>query len=286
MLDDLHRCLQEFSSHPGWPVKRWMIASTPLRMRLPSARRILGDLTRLGPFGKTDAVLLAYQLNDACRAANQRLRDIETCLGTLQDAKAPHAERTGCASEFPVIQNRLLAALSEIRRLIIQQFPGVPVERGTRGELKDELRGIERRLRDILDVYEENPGAMDSGLLSINDRAVDVRAAVIGAYRIMKTRVYAEDSRLRADHDVWTAFSEQRDEFAGFYRSALTALEIYREVLQTYSLVNRAAKPRPRRGDLKQIQQDKQVQVAERTRCIEAVGDFHSKFSAMLAILR
>jgi hypothetical protein len=137
----------------------------------------------------------------------------------------------------------------------------------------------------MLEVYEENPSAIDSGLLSTVGRAVDVRAAVTDAYRIMKTQVYAEDSPLRADHDVWAAFEEQKDEFIGFYKSALTALEIYREVLQTYSLVNTAAEPRPQRGDLKRIQQDKQVQVAERTRCIEAVGDFHGKFSAMLTIL-
>lgn len=150
----------------------------------------------------------------------------------------------------------------------------------------DKLCSIEQQLRAMLDVYEENPSAIDGGLLSNTDRAVDVRASVVDAYRIMKTQVYAEDSPLRADHDVWTAFSEQQDEFTGFYKSALTALEIYREVLQTYSLVNAAAKPRPKRGDLKQVRQDKQVQVAERTGCIEAVGDFYGKFSAMLTILR
>jgi hypothetical protein len=162
---------------------------------------------------------------------------------------------------------------------------GVRDQQAGLAELKNELRGIEERLRAMLDVYEENPSVIDSGLLSTTDRAVDVRAAVFDVYRTMKTRVYAEDSPLRADHDAWAAFIEQKDEFIGFYKSALTALEIYREVLQTYSLVNMAAEPRPLRGDLKQIQQDKQVQVAERTGCIESVGDFHGKFSAMLTIL-
>jgi hypothetical protein len=163
---------------------------------------------------------------------------------------------------------------------------GAGDQRAAPGELKDALRGMEERLRAMLEVYEENPSAIDSGLLSTTGRAVDVRAAVIDAYRVMKAQVYAEDSPLRADHDVWAAFEEQKDEFIGFYKSALIALEIYREVLQTYSLVNTAAEPRPQRGDLKRIQQDKQVQVAERTGCIEAVGDFHGKFSAMLTILR
>jgi hypothetical protein len=56
-------------------------------------------------------------------------------------------------------------------------------------------------------------------------------------------------------------------------------------MLQTYSLVNTAAGPRPQRGDLRRIQQDKQVQVAERSGGIDAVGDFHGKFSAMRTIL-
>ena len=155
-----------------------------------------------------------------------------------------------------------------------------------RGKLEDELRGLDEQLRGMLDEYEENPSAIDSGMLSVTRRAMDVQAAITDAYRIMKTRVYAEDSPLRTDHDLWSAFEEQKDEFIGFYKSALTALEIYREVLWTYSLVKTAAEPGPQRGDLKRIQQDKQIQVAERAGCIEAVSDFHGKFSAMLTILR
>ena len=128
-LDDLRRCLQEFTPSPGWPAKRWMIASTPFRMRLTSAHRSLGDLARLGPFGEQDAIRLAYQLNDACRAADQRMNDIEACLGALQDGEAQPAERTRRAGLFAVSQNRLLAALSEIRSLIVQRFPGVLIER-------------------------------------------------------------------------------------------------------------------------------------------------------------
>jgi hypothetical protein len=128
-LDDLRRCLQEFSPRPGWSAKRWMIASTPFRMRLTSAHRSLGELTRSGPFGEQDAIRLAFQLNDACRAAGQRMNDIEACLGTLQDTEAPPAERARQAGPFEVSQSRLLAALSEIQRLIIQRFPGALVER-------------------------------------------------------------------------------------------------------------------------------------------------------------
>jgi hypothetical protein len=128
-LDDLHRCLREFSPRPGWSAKRWMIASTPFRMRLTSAHRGLGELTTLGPFGEQDAIVLAFQLNDACRAAGQRMNDIEACLGTLQDTEAPPAERARRADQFVVSRSRLVAALSEIQRLIIQRFPSVLVER-------------------------------------------------------------------------------------------------------------------------------------------------------------
>ena len=70
-----------------------------------------------------------FQLNDACRAASQRLHDIEACLGMLQSAEAPPAERAREADQFASSRSGLLAALSEIRRLIIQRFPNVLVER-------------------------------------------------------------------------------------------------------------------------------------------------------------
>jgi hypothetical protein len=128
-LDDLRQCLQEFPPRPGWPPKRWMIASTPFRMRLTSAHRSLGDLARLGPFGEQDSIRLAYQLNDACRSAGLRMNDIEACLETLQDTQAPPAERARQAGLFAASRSRLLAALSEIQRLIIQRFPSALAER-------------------------------------------------------------------------------------------------------------------------------------------------------------
>jgi hypothetical protein len=127
-LDELHHCLQEFSPCPGWPAKRWMIASTPFRMRLAGANRSLSGLTRLSPFLEQDAIRSLFQLNDACRAANQRLHDIEVCLGTLQDVEASPTERARRADLFASSRSRLLAALSEIRRLILQWFPNAPVE--------------------------------------------------------------------------------------------------------------------------------------------------------------
>ena len=127
-LDELRHRLQEFSPRPGWPAKRWMIASTPFRMRLTGSNRSLGDLTRLNASGEQDASRAAFQLNDACRAASQRLHDIEACLGMLQSAEAQPAGRARETDLFATSRSGLLTALSEIRRLIVQRFPDVLVE--------------------------------------------------------------------------------------------------------------------------------------------------------------
>lgn len=127
-LDELRQRLQEFSPRPGWSAKRWMIASTPFRMRLTGANRSLGDLTRLNASSEQSAIRSVFQLNDACRAASQRLHDIEACLGMLQSAEAPPAERARETDLFASSRSGLLAALSEIRRLIVQRFPDVLVE--------------------------------------------------------------------------------------------------------------------------------------------------------------
>ena len=90
---------------------------------------------------------------------------------------------------------------------------------------------------------------------------------------------------MRQDGELWEAFREQQNEFLGFYRSALAAIEIYQEVLQAYTLIKDNSKLRPGYGDLESIRQDKRAHVMERADCIEAVSNFHGKFSAMLSIL-
>jgi hypothetical protein len=90
---------------------------------------------------------------------------------------------------------------------------------------------------------------------------------------------------MQQDGELWEAFREQQNEFLGFYRSALAAIEIYQEVLQAYTLIKDNSKLRPEYGDLESIRQDKRAHVMERAYCIEAVSNFHGKFSAMLSIL-
>lgn len=151
--------------------------------------------------------------------------------------------------------------------------------------LNDELRDIDDRLLAMVDAYEEKPSAIDNSVLNAANRDVDIEAAITEAYRIMKDRVYANESLLRGDNDVWEAFKEQQDEFISFYKAALKALETYTEVLKSYRLVQGDATQRPHHGDLELIRQDKHAQVEERNRCIEALTDFQGKFSAMLTIL-
>jgi hypothetical protein len=150
-------------------------------------------------------------------------------------------------------------------------------------QIKAELRAADEGLSALIRRYQERPSTLDDVVLAADDTGNSVEAAVLRTFRLIQARVYPEDSPLRADRDVWQAFREQSDEFADFYRSALTALESYREILEAYRTVKRAPAP-PRRGDLERIQRDKHVHVKERDACLAALRDFQGKFSAMLAV--
>lgn len=154
-----------------------------------------------------------------------------------------------------------------------------------RHKLSDELLQISEPLRVLVDAYEEKPSTIDIDILNATDCSPDAEGTITKVYRAMKTRVYHEDSPLRVEGDVWESFKEQEEEFISFYKSALKALDIYKEILQAYSLVRNKARRQPRHGRLERIRQDEHAHVAERARCIDAVSDFHNKFSAMLTIL-
>ena len=162
---------------------------------------------------------------------------------------------------------------------------GVTAGRAGARTLRDELFKLDERLRALVDAYEEKPRTIDSGVLGGTSRGGGVEAAITEVYRVMKRRVFTEESPLRADHDLWEAFKQQQDEFTEFYRYALTAVETHKEVLEHYSLVRDEARRRPRHGDLERLRRDKHAYVAERDECITAVGNFCGKFSAMLTAL-
>jgi hypothetical protein len=149
------------------------------------------------------------------------------------------------------------------------------------------LLGLGQRLKALADRYEERPGAIDTGFLKPAGRAMDVEATITEVYRVMKSRVFTDESPLRgADFDLWEAFREQQDEFLEFYKHALNAVEVHRETLRYYRLVTDEAWLRPRHGDLEGVWQDNRAYMAERDECIAAISNFSGKFSAMLIALR
>jgi hypothetical protein len=156
---------------------------------------------------------------------------------------------------------------------------------GAYSDLVRELRDLDERLRALVEMYEKEPSALDEAIGDSTDNAKKPEEVVTEMYRMMRNGVFAEHSPLRANRDLWEAFTEHQDEFIYFYKSARRALEIYAEVLRVYALIENVHGALPKRGDVKRIRQDKNAQVRERERCIEAIGDLYGKFSAMLAVL-
>jgi hypothetical protein len=324
-LDELGCCLQQFSPRPSWSPRRWMIASTPFRMRLASARKGLDDLAIISSGNEQNAMRGAFELNDARHEVERQLRDIGACLYSLHDADTSPAERARETQKFTSGRFELLKVLREIRHLITREFPTVadgsrgrfqsshvlyrehPISRSgceemppmgnpvsgvagaqadVRTKLNNGLWEIDERLKAMVDMYQEVPSAIDSDVLRSINCVMEVEATIVKVYRIMKSCMYTEDSLFRVESNVSEAFKEQQEEFVKFYKSALYALEAYKYILQIYSITEDKARMRPQHGDLERIRQDKHTQVEERDGCIEALSNFHAKFSAMLNILR
>lgn len=150
----------------------------------------------------------------------------------------------------------------------------------------DELLGLDERLRGLIFLFDEAPSAIDNELLNAGRLAVGVEAVLTQVYRAMKDKVFSEKSPVRVDADLWEALREQRDEFVGFYRSALNAVELHKELHQHFTLVKNQTQSRLQHGDLSAVRQDKQAYLEERDECITAISNFYGKFSAMLAELR
>jgi hypothetical protein len=125
-LDQLGCRLQQCSPQPTWPAHRWMIASTPFRMRLTSGRKRLDDLALVCTVGEQDHARWALELNDARREAERRLRDIAASLHTLQRADTSPAERERQTDIFVSARSGLLAVLTDIRHMVARQLPTGP----------------------------------------------------------------------------------------------------------------------------------------------------------------
>ena len=162
----------------------------------------------------------------------------------------------------------------------------VTVDQGdTNHKLDFDLYQIKGQLQVIVEVCEETPSVIDGYVVGSSPSTMDIETMIIGAYRVMKMSIFAEDSQLLASSDIREGLLAQREEFLMFYSSALKELEIYKEVLQAFNLFKSTSRPLSGRGNLELIRENKRTHVDERHQCISAVSNFYGKFSAMLAAL-
>src|SRR5262249_48324273 len=122
-LDELDCLLQQLSPHVNWSAQRWMIASTPFRMRLTSARKRLSDLAGMSLDSGQTAMCWALELGDLRLDAERWLQDIEVCLYRLQCIDTLARERARETEAFASSRSELLKVIAKIRYLIAQRFP-------------------------------------------------------------------------------------------------------------------------------------------------------------------
>ena len=121
-LDELSRRLEQLSPHATWSDRRWMIASTPFRMRLVGTRRRLAELMTTWPAGAPDDGYWLLELEDAFRKVQRRLHDLDACLRTLQHAEIPPADRSRETETFIASRSELAELVTRIRYLIARRF--------------------------------------------------------------------------------------------------------------------------------------------------------------------
>lgn len=145
--------------------------------------------------------------------------------------------------------------------------------------LREEFREISDRLHEMVDEYDDEPSSIVGGILAEDDDEANVISAVKQAYRLMKARINAPDSPLRADIGVWDAFAGQLEELSAVHGKAIDELENFQEDLQSYGIVKGELRSR---GEPGKLAENERVFRDERRRCIDAVTDFYKKFSGML----
>jgi hypothetical protein len=152
-------------------------------------------------------------------------------------------------------------------------------------ETAEQLRALAAGLSAMVETYEASPRSLDDVIAAGGGAAGHAETVIMDVYELMKCRVFAEQTPLQANPEVWVAFQVQRPEFISFFETVRAALETYSEILQMYQHVSGKAEYGARPGELHGFRQDKHVQVEERRYCITAVREFSAKFSAMLAVL-
>jgi hypothetical protein len=122
-LDELSRRLEQLSPHATWSARRWMIASTPFRMRLVGTRSRLAELMTSWPVSAPYDGYWLLDLEDAFRKIQRRLHDLDACLRTLQHAETSPADRSRETEAFLTRRSELAEVATRIRYLIAQRFP-------------------------------------------------------------------------------------------------------------------------------------------------------------------
>ena len=149
----------------------------------------------------------------------------------------------------------------------------------------EELLSVADRLQSMVDYYCGQPSAVDRILLEADTIEADPQEVMIAAYQMVAVRMCADDSPLRRNQDIWDAFNAQQREFFEFYTAAFNSVEIYKELLALYRSHYDTAERQPYGGQLDRIRQEKYICIEERSKCITAISEFHSKLSAMLSVL-
>ncbi|MGP7998903.1 MAG: hypothetical protein ACLPKI_16535 [Streptosporangiaceae bacterium] len=122
-LDELSRRLEQLSPHVTWSAQRWMIASTPFRMRLVGVRKRLDELTAFRPVSGQADVYWFLELEGASLEAERRIHDIDACLRTLHHADTSPSVRARETEIFTSRRSELAEAAMRIRNLLFQRFP-------------------------------------------------------------------------------------------------------------------------------------------------------------------
>ena len=257
-----------------------MIESTPFRMGLPGARRVLADLSATGRDGRSSA--RARDLRLAALETRDWLEDTDECLRALHRPDLPSGQRARRAKKYGDCRSGLLPLL---RRIGCPPAPGdLRTETQPARRPAADLRQADARLKAAVDVLEERPRALDQAA-SRPPGDSDVEGEIFHAHDVLCAHAYAENGALRQDQDIGEAFAGQRGEFLSFYQRALRSLDLYREISAAYGALWAAGRMPCRPGGLAEMRQDLAVYLAERDECISTLCDFREKFSAMLAVL-
>ena len=122
-LTELDRCLLRISPRVTWSPQRWMIASTPFRMRLVGARARLAELPALRSLPDQPDRWWFLELQAALDDTEQEICALEECLLTLQHEDALPTARLSEAKAFVARRQHAMSASRRVRELLSQQFP-------------------------------------------------------------------------------------------------------------------------------------------------------------------